>query len=277
MKIIFFTKDRPMQYRAFLESFLYNAKDIKQSNIVTIISNTNGYEDILEEFKNIKFINDEGKFFNDILRNEINNTFSDYILFGCDDEIVIRSINLQNAKNHLDSNPDCIGYSLRLGNNIEYSRVALNIRDSKNQTLKWNWRHSSSHWGYPWELMATIYPTWICQEIINSQKDNIKTPNFYESFGVNFCSNNPNMPSFMMCDDSTGAFIAADVNRIQLEFENKVQNFSGRDLSAANLLKMYKEGYRLNWINYQNKIYNDIFIGDKDLEFIQNSQSLFRA
>ena len=71
MKIIFFTKDRPMQYRAFLESFLYNAKDIKQSNIVTIISNTNGYEDILEEFKNIKFINDEGKFFNDILRNEI--------------------------------------------------------------------------------------------------------------------------------------------------------------------------------------------------------------
>jgi hypothetical protein len=61
-----------------------------------------------------------------------------------------------------------------------------------------------------------------------------------------------------------------DYNRIQNDFLNKVQQWTDRDLSAENLMKMYADGYRIDWKNYQNKVYDSIFIGDTDLKFIKS-------
>lgn len=268
MKIIFFTKDRPMQYRAFLESFLYNtqikpvSKDIdgfKNLPITTIISNTNGYEDIIEEFKDIvQFIDDQGKFFNDILRDIINSTYSNYILFGCDDQIYNRTINLKNASNYLDANPDVIGHSFRLGINIPYFPNKYECKDS---IAKWHWRYNQGDFNVPFELMATVYPTWFCQSLLLSCQDNIKCPNFYESFGCNFCTRSELAASFMSCDDNTGATFAQDINRCQDYFTNKIQ--TTQDLSCPTLLKLYKEGYRIDWMSMQNKVHDNIFMGDR--------------
>lgn len=271
MKIIFFTKDRPMQYRAFLESFLYNtqikqiSKDVdgfKNRPITTIISNTNGYEDIIEEFNGVvQFIDDQGKFFNDILRDIINSTYSNYILFGCDDQIYNRKINLKNASNYLDANPDVIGHSFRLGKNIPYIINCRRVLSNTQDILKWNWKQSYGDFNVPFELMATVYPTWFCQSLLSEYKDNIKCPNFYESFGCNFCMHSELSASCMSCDDNIGATFAQDVNRCQDYFTNKIQ--TTQDLSCPTLLKLYKEGYRIDWMSMQNKVHDSIFMGDK--------------
>jgi len=293
MKIIHFTKSRPMQYRAFLESFLYNTNPLfgkKQFNggargqiigmdnnyscgpITTIISGTQGYEDIIKKFNGVRFVDDKGENFDEILREEVNSCQSDYLLAGCDDEIVLRKIDLNKATDFLDNHPNCIGFSLRLGLNIDPLKY-FSDTITEDRIMWWKWRNKISHYSYPFEYMATIYPTWIVKEIVNAQTTKIKTPNFSESFGVNYCINNPNIPSYMACFEGDGSFVALDINRIQTEFENKTQNFSGRDLSPENLLKMYKEGYRIDWKKYQGKVYDDIFIGDTDLEFVKNVDS----
>lgn len=115
--------------------------------------------------------------------------------------------------------------------------------------------------------MATIYPTWIAKYIINKQPDKIKCPNFYEAFGVNYCNSDPIIPSHMICDNYTGAFIAQDVNRCQDYFPNKIQ--TDQDLSCNTLKELYKSGYRIDWRSMQNIVPPSIFVGDKYWKLIK--------
>lgn len=281
MKIIHFTKNRPLQYRAFLESFLYNTNirwgkkyisdlgDTYLGPITVIGSQLDLYKDIMEEFTGVNFLNDQGKYYDHILRDEINATFDNYILLGCDDEVVINKVEYEKAIQYLDSNPDCIGFSLRLGNNIPEIQKYPYYRIDE-EVVKWQWRGLAPHMGYSFDVMATIYPTWLVQEAIKAQPE-MKTPNFTEAWCEQYCAKNRHLPSYMACFNQPSSFIAQDVNRTQSDFPNRIQ--ATKDLSCEVLNAMYKQGFRIDWQSMQGIVVDDIFVGDKYLKFININDS----
>lgn len=271
MKIIHFSKNRPLQYRSFLESFLYNTntkwgkkhisdtKDVYLGPITVIGSQLEGYKDIIEEFDGVEFLDDQGKYYDQILRNIVNSTFDDYILFSCDDEVVINKVEYEKAIQYLDSNPDCIGFSLRLGNNIPEVQKHPSSRTNED-VIKWQWRGLAPHMGYSFDCMATIYPTWLVQEVINAQPQ-MKTPNFTEAWCEQHCARNQHLPSYMACFNKPSAFVAQDTNRVQDDFLNETHGTEDQSIDNLNIL--YNLGYRLDWNSMQGLIVDNIFVGNK--------------
>lgn len=265
MKVLVFTKDRPLQFRAYLESLKF-CSDISNEQIYVILPTNKDYEDIIEEFDGIHWIfenNFENKF-DDAFRYTVNHLIkdNDNVLFGCDDVIYIRPINLNQLDiicNDLWKNW-AIGLSLRLGTNFAQQMQLYRNDNSKysNVTISWRWCRTVGSFAYPWELMASIYQGSLIKRIVSDNKEKFLSPNYVESFGANWCWSNMSESLLVMMNSPSFA-CAADVNRVQTDFPN---NHGGDEQHSPDILKeQYRLGKRLKWTNLFGITTDKIFTG----------------
>lgn len=231
MNVIVFSKDRPLQLHAYIESLLHYS-ELSQNQIIIIYKESEKipYEKVKRIFDGCKWINETN--FDLDLRMAIE-LCSSHIMFGCDDVLFIGDLKLKECITYLDDRQEIFGVSLRLGDNINPHPVYL---ENTLGFKVWNWEEANSvHYDYPWELDSTLYRKIDIQNIIANLKE-IKSPNFLESL----VAENAGVlikQKLLACQSGKGKAIVITVNRVQGTHPNAVDDT--QDYSVEKLFELY--------------------------------------
>lgn len=232
LSIIVFSKGRPMQLHAYLESMLMYS-EIEQENISVLYCESEGidYSKVIKNFSKVNWIV-ENKFEND-LRALIDKA-GDFIMFGCDDVVFNGKFDIEKAKQYLSDNSEVFGFSMRLGKNIQpIPEDAV----CNNNIMKWNWENSTQlHYDYPWELDCTLYRKEDVIELLSKTEKAIKNPNYYEGI-VNKDNKSVLIKrKHMACFEKRNSAIVITVNRVQDSYQNGFDDSLLTDVDTLNRL-----------------------------------------
>jgi glycosyltransferase family protein len=234
ISVIVFTKDRPMQLEAYLESLIYYSNLNEQQ--ISIIFKENkkiGYKKVIHKYSNCNWIYEDNFYENLIETIDASNNF---IMFGCDDVVFKKNLPINYAKNLLSNNKDIFGFSFRLGKNIKpVPKNAIKV----NSHLEWNWASvNEAHYNYPWELDCTLYRKSDIQDVLRSTNEFIKNPNYLESIFANNSINFIKRPKLACADDINQAIVIT-INRVQNTHLNPTD--SSQNTSIEHLNYLYNE------------------------------------
>jgi len=161
---LIFSKDRALQLRATIESFVSMCQDFARADIYVLYRITSNrakeqYDKLESEFPFIHFV------YETVLADQIKVIIKnyDFIFFQVDDNIFIRNFSIQEPIKYIGDHEDVIGFSLRLGANISYcymlrcsQRLPI-FSSAGNNVLKFNWTEQEYGYGYPLEVSGSIY------------------------------------------------------------------------------------------------------------------------
>lgn len=205
------------------------------------------------------------------------------ILFGCDDVVFFRSFSMQKVENFLHDSPDVTGFSLRLGNDLTGFETARPAFEQRDNVLVWTTDKHKGHWGYPFELMGTVFRAGLVKQILTVGGP-FRGPNDFEGIGMRLCSARRvplhrrvsrairGKPAFkgeservaigrLAMFDCPNHCAAQDVNIVQTMVDNAIHGTDDHDIDT--LKQQYLEGYRLDWQSLDGITPHDCFIGDR--------------
>ena len=168
---IVFTKNRPLQLDAYLESlYRYFPLEIIQTHIIykeELFSEQ--YDTLFQKFPGCLVVR-ERDFHSDFLKllDRINTKF---ILFGIDDVVYFDSVDFRVIDETFNKFPnDIFGFSLRFSKQNAGEKDVINEHSVAGQTVySLNWKQGqTSITRYPFELCATVYSTELVKKVINS-------------------------------------------------------------------------------------------------------------
>lgn len=235
ISIIVFSKGRPMQMHAYLESLL-KFSDAAQEMISVLYCETNNicYEKLIGTFPKVNWIK-ESRFEND-LKATIENA-GEYIMFGCDDVVFTGNFSISDAAHYLEQNPHVFGFSMRLGENIK--PYPLNISKDKN-VFEWKWENcKEQHYNYPWELDCTLYRKEDVMTLTMEEENAIKNPNYYEAM-LNSDNREKRIARKNMASNRCSKAIVITVNRVQDTHRNGFDDSMLTDIYSLD--KLYNDG-----------------------------------
>lgn len=255
--VVVFTRNRPMQLRAYIESLLF-CSGLDPSQIIVFAHDTTDYASIISDFPSIRWWTENGENFGKRLRDlyaELNPL--GYTLFGCDDVVYIRQFVPQNVVSIMQRYGDGIlGFVLRVGtSNKEYGAPQSGLH------LCWKWFTLYGHgeWGYPFELMASVYRNSLIKEILDTGQL-LRNPNDLEAFGSTYVGKSSKYQKTLLAMFNTPSYaVAQDVNRVQTLYPNKVAG--GKEHDSAHLIELEKQGKRLDWTNLFGITPDSPFVG----------------
>lgn len=179
LNLICFSKNRPMQLQATLDSLELHTKGFFNNIDVLYKSDDEfreGYEILKKRKPNVNFI-EQSDFQKDLL-----GLFKyDYTCFAADDDIFYKDFNKGLFK---EITEDVVCFSLRLGLNINYcysnDRLnTINRYKDRGEFIKLNWREQELDFGYPLSVVSHIFRTTQIKAL--SEKEAYNNPNQYES------------------------------------------------------------------------------------------------
>lgn len=231
ISIIVFSKDRPMQMHAYLESLLKFSDAVQEMVTVLYCETANiRYEKLIQNFPGVKWIK-ENKFETDL--KQIIADAGGYIMFGCDDVVFTRSFSLKKASEYLRTNDQVFGYSMRLGGNIRPMPENLSSDDT---VLEWKWDCVYQHYNYPWELDCTLYRKADVVRMTMEEENAIKNPNYYEAM---ITPDNRQMRitrPHMASNRQSGCAVVITVNRVQETHQNGFDDSMPTDIDSLDRL-----------------------------------------
>lgn len=277
---IVFTKNRPLQLDAYLESlYRYFPSELIQTYVIykqQLFDKE--YQHLFRKYASCVVIKENG-FHSDFLRllDQINTKF---ILFGVDDVVYFDSVDFDVINETFDTfSEDIFGFSLRFGmENIKGSGDPLSETVVAGQSVfSLNWTQGrTSTTRYPFELCCTIYRTALVKKVIDNAMNNnplirklfspnsllVKSlgkvtstrsllksfgyfynPNTLESWNCRWCQNNAGkLPSFTYFQKLCAA--AIQVNMVNTTTKNAFEGTIEHSVEALN--DKYKQGYRLD-------------------------------
>lgn len=234
--IIVFSKDRPLQLHAYLES-LIRASGCREGQIYVLYREVSPicYDKVKSHFPHVHWILEES--FDRQLRRLVSKA-DKHIMFGCDDVVFINHFELRMMERYLDGHEDIFGFSLRLGQNIRPLPKGLQ-RDGK--VCSWSWEENSGHYGYPWELDCTLYRKSDVLGILQ-KIDEVRSPNYFESIP----EENPleyiaakRMAAYYEHSNA----IVITVNRVQDTHPNQVDESDATDVLSLFIKYHYEDRY----------------------------------
>lgn len=178
VSVIVFSKGRPMQLHAYLESLLLYS-EVQQEMITVLYCEMDGicYDKVMKEYPNVHWIR-ERRFEEDL--KAVVSQSAPYIMFGCDDVVFTRSFSIKRACDYLDAHENVFGFSMRLGENIT-PHPAQNLSDEPG-IFEWKWEGcTENRYNYPWELDCTVYRKADVVRLTEEEEQPIKNPNYYEA------------------------------------------------------------------------------------------------
>ncbi len=228
--IIIFSKDRPMQLHAYLESLLLFS-DAREEDITVLYFEIGGidYSRVVKAFPAVNWV-PETDFYSNLVATL--DKAEPFTMFGCDDVVFTGSFSLKEAADALEADKACFGFSLRLGKNIK----PLPKKISKQRAyLKWEWSTKRAHYNYPWELDATLYRKADILGILSTCKQKINNPNYLEA-NISLQPREFISRPCMMCFNDTSKAIVITVNRVQDTHCNPFDAALDTDVKTLNTL-----------------------------------------
>jgi len=300
---IVFTKNRPLQLDAYLESlYRYIPAGLIQTYIIYKQQLFDGqYQQLFRNYEDCIVIK-ENDFYKDFL-NLLSQIKTKFILFGVDDVVYFDSVDFNVIDETFDKFAnDIFGFSLRFGGNVK------NGDDPISETLvggqivySINWTQGrTSNTCYPFELCATIYQAGLVKRVINSAMNNnpmvkklfspsaglvkflgamvskhkilkrvgyFYNPNSLESWNCRWCQNNSDkLPGLLFFQKLCASEI--QVNMVNISARKSFDASAEHTVEA--LADKYKQGYRVD-IDYvaQNKP-SDAHSGPEYFKLIRN-------
>lgn len=277
---IVFTKNRPLQLEAYLESlYRHMPKELIQTYIIYKIDLFDEqYIELFNRFPNCIVIKEEN-FHNDFM-SLIEQINTKYIVFGTDDVVYYNSVDFSVINETFESfSHDIFGFSLRLS--PESLRVGndtvTELKGGDENIYRIDWKNGQSRIArYPFELNSTVYRTTLVKEILSHvarERSLLKKLFARESMLVKFLSHivsmkhflisintfhNPNelegycyrwcrdhkrkVPSYLFFQKLCAS--AIQVNRVNTAVENPVDGSDEHTVEALN--EKYKQGYRFD-------------------------------
>jgi hypothetical protein len=272
IQIVVFSKDRPLQLQATLESFLLQCEEAASTRVSIIYkastdSFERAYARLRQQIKgslDIEWVK-EGNFRRDLLRQLIGteefphivrlfrwgqsvrkqSSFS-YIAFLVDDCIFVHPFSLDSIVRALAENPRSIGFSLRLGKNTDYC-YASNCRQqvpgfSKiGGAMRFSWVKESYDFNYPLEISSSVYRSEDIAPLL--AKPRYSKPNQLEQSLSLSTRQFADSKYELLCFGRSAAF-CAPVNKVQSVFENRAGSL--RKNPSEELNSLFLRGYRIN-------------------------------
>lgn len=247
-EIIIFSKDRPIQLYALLESLKLNLKGYGKIHVLYSACDDEfekGYNNIFETFGSEVNGYRETKSFRDELIALLNKITSKYMFFLVDDIFFIQPTDLSLLKD-FDLKKNL--FSLRMGRNItkNYGKEDIlpqpELTTPKNGFISWDWKGGKKGWGYPTSVDGHIF---ITEEIVKlTNASSFHSPNTYEPALRDF--------QFIYYKRKGLAFEKASIvnvpcNKVQIDNNNK-----HGDIDHITLLKKWNEGYIIDIKQLQN-------------------------
>ncbi len=261
-----FSRDRALQLEATLASFLLQVPDAASVDVVVLYRATSTrhssqYRVLGEHFGSrvrfaqevdfrsqvIEILNHSAPAPNAASRPTPSGDPGGHCLFLVDDCIFVRPIRLRDAQSALESTPDALGLSLRLGRNTTYcyslSRPQALPRFSQleNGLLKFRWRGSDGDFGYPLEISSSLYGLQMLRDLISGLP--FDGPSALESQLALRARHFSGRQPALLCSEHSVAF-CTPVNRVQEVYDNRTGAASR--FSVENLADLFDQGMRID-------------------------------
>lgn len=277
---IVFTKNRPLQLHAYLESlYRYFPAELIQTYIIYKVELFEPeYASLFRRFPDCVVIK-EKDFHSDFMQ-VLDQVRTEYILFGIDDVVLFDSVDLGLVERTFTEHAeDIFGFTLRFSPESleDSSDVKTNCTIAGQQVYRLNWKNGQTpHTRYPFELCCTFYTAALVRKIIRSsmsdsllagrlfmpasplvkalavaglKRSTLKrfgyffSPNTLESWPCRWCRNNPEqVPDFTYFQKLCAS--AIQVNRVNTSTENPFDGTAEHTVEALN--EKYKQGYNLD-------------------------------
>ena len=169
---IIFTKNRPLQLEAYLESLYkhFPAELIQTYIIYKEELFSEQYNQLFNKFNKCIVIN-ESDFYTDFM-GVLNKVDTKYILFGIDDVVIYDSVDMDLINKTFDEHGDNIfGFTLRFSPESlkDSGDVIEDVSVGSEKIYRINWKEGkTAHTRYPFELCCTFYKTELVKKIIYS-------------------------------------------------------------------------------------------------------------
>ena len=263
---VIFSRNRSLQIDLCLRTLQLHCADIhKLSNVAVLYKADDphkvSYEILKREYPDVNFV-EEVSFKQDLL--DIVHDKS-VILFCVDDTVFTEDFLLANIVSNLESNQDCLGFSLRLGLNTGFCFPYGKIQDVPATTKvengvanKYNWQSAQLDFGYPLELSSSIYRLEDIIEVLDNC--DYHNPNSLED-RLSECHIHTK-PNLLMYDKSIA--FSNPINKVQTDHPNKSGN-----IESDVLLQYFMNGYRINdkpFLHYKNNGAHELV----DIEVVKN-------
>ena len=234
--VIVFSKDRPMQLHAYLES-LIRLSDCEEEQIYVLYREERPirYDKVKSYFPHIHWIAETC--FSEQLQ-EIVSKSEEYIMFGCDDVLFLDRFCFKDMEMYLSNHEQVLGFSLRLGRNIHPLPKGMVHEDP---FFTWNWTENAGHYGYPWELDCTLYRRKDILEVFREAGiENLKTPNYLESVPEDEPQRYFKRSRLAGYYEQNKAIVIT-VNRVQETHKNGVDSVHGSDVISLFIKYQYED------------------------------------
>ncbi len=258
LRVIIFSKDRPLQVDAAIRSLKANCADFDATEIHVLFKASTsrsmaGYRVAAAQHRGATF-HPEGSFKADLI--ELLGD-SQHVLFVVDDTIFLNALLLDDAVSLLDAKTDCLGFSFRLGRNTTYcypldkTQSLPTFAPAGRRRLIFDWTASEYDFGYPLEISSSMYRTAEIAPLL--ARLSYRDPNTLEAaLAIDAASLRASHPQLGCYERSVSVSIPA--NRVQVANANRT---SGReDYAPDALLERYFHGDRLDVNHYRGLISN---------------------
>lgn len=276
---IVFTKNRPLQLHAYLESFYKHfSADLTQTYLLykpELFQKE--YKELFSSYPDCKVI-EESDFSNDFLRI-LSQIDTKYILFGIDDVVYYDSVDFGVIDNVFESYPDeAMGFSLRISKSTVQDGDKIDDVNVNGQMVhRVNWTVGQSpNTKYPFELCATIYRTSVVKKVISSAQNQnaiirklfspgsllinslskvISVRKILKSFGYFYNPNTLESWNCRWCQGHSGVLpgylyfqkLCASAIQVNIVNTSTVNETDGSaELTVEKLAEKYREGYRFD-------------------------------
>jgi hypothetical protein len=245
---VVFSKDRPLQLDGTLRSLRLHAADADELSVKAIWTASGRrqlelYRRLAAEHPGAEWIEER-----DFKSQLVAATRGyDYILFLVDDAIFVRPCSVASAAAVLAADPLVVGYSFRLGRNIDYCyslRRAQTLPPSQTRpdgALTFRWVEADADFGYPIEISSSLYRTEDIRPLL--ERLPYRNPNTLEAAmsraARSFAARRP----LLACPDRSVAF-CAPVNIVQQVFPNRAGEETPQTAEA--LAEAFRMGMRLD-------------------------------
>lgn len=247
---IVFSKDRPLQLEALLNSYIQFVKNNIPLYVLYTVSNIEiekAYNEINKNYPHIVFIK-ERNFRKDLI-HLLNTIKTHKLFFLVDDMLFIRKFDL---KQLISMDTDKYIPSLRMGKNITCNIMQKRevhqplILKYNEHLIYWQWNLNNSYWSYPISVDGHIYTKKEIEIAIKAIK--FSAPNSLEWQLQIF---NNYFKRKKGCSFNNSVIVNIPWNKVQTENNNEAG-----DISTKELLILWNKGKRINIKEYLNKPYN---------------------
>ncbi len=239
LRAICFSKDRPLQLEAFIESLMHYA-GLKAGDISVLYTSSRGisYDRLIARHPDVDWVRETA--FQRDLKSTVEKA-KGYVLLGCDDVVFKDYFDLNTPIRTLHRDPLVFGFSLRLGTNI---RFVPDVEES-GDLLLWDWRQArNEYWRYPWEVSASVYRAEFVREYLES-RDDLTNPNRFEAYLARDVAADPGIVPPKLACLPTSRCVTVTMNRVQDEFPNDFDDSAETD--PKELFENYQSDLHYDW------------------------------